>query len=160
MTTISVRPSIPDDLLAHWKPVSALLRLRTESDYRRVTTLIDRLVDLVGDDRRHPLYELLDTLGTLTHAYEEEHYPMPDGTPAEALSTLMRDHDLSQRDLPEIGSQGVVSEVLRGKRSLNVRQIAALAERFAVSPMVFFDGAVGESKSTFSIGRSSLARTR
>lgn len=40
-------------------------------------------------------------------------------------------------DLPEIGSQGVVSEILNGKRELNVRQIRALADRFHVSPSVF-----------------------
>ncbi|MCE7920859.1 MAG: hypothetical protein DCC59_16705 [Chloroflexi bacterium] len=40
-------------------------------------------------------------------------------------------------DLAEIGSQGVVSEILNGKRELNVRQIRALAERFNVSAAVF-----------------------
>jgi HTH-type transcriptional regulator/antitoxin HigA len=50
----------------------------------------------------------------------------------------MAEHDLTQTDLPEVGSQGVVSEVLHGKRELNVRQIRALAERFHVSPSVFF----------------------
>jgi HTH-type transcriptional regulator/antitoxin HigA len=39
--------------------------------------------------------------------------------------------------LPEIGTQGVVSEILSGKRELNVRQIRALAERFNVPPGVF-----------------------
>jgi HTH-type transcriptional regulator/antitoxin HigA len=39
--------------------------------------------------------------------------------------------------LPEIGSQGVVSEFLSGKRELNLRQVKALAQRFKVSPNVF-----------------------
>jgi HTH-type transcriptional regulator/antitoxin HigA len=34
----------------------------------------------------------------------------------------------------EIGSQGVVSEVLAGRRHLNVRQIPALAARFGLIP--------------------------
>jgi len=34
-------------------------------------------------------------------------------------------------------SQGGVSEVLRGKRELNIQQIRALVERFQVSPAVF-----------------------
>jgi HTH-type transcriptional regulator/antitoxin HigA len=49
----------------------------------------------------------------------------------------MSEHDLRQTDLPEIGSQGVVSEVLTGKRELNTRQIKRLAKRFNVSPAVF-----------------------
>jgi antitoxin component HigA of HigAB toxin-antitoxin module len=33
----------------------------------------------------------------------------------------------------------VVSEILSGKRSLNVRQISRLAKRFNVSPSVFVE---------------------
>lgn len=54
------------------------------------------------------------------------------------LAYLMQEHGLTQAELPEIGSQGVVSEILAGRRELNVRQIRALADRFHVSPAVFF----------------------
>jgi len=128
---------IPSGLMESWGKVAAAFRLRTEADYRRMVAMIDHLVDLIGDDRRHPMYGLLDTLGTLVHAYEEEHDPVPEGSPMDVLRALMDEHGLSQRDLPEIGSQGVVSEILHGKRMLNVRQVAALAKRFAVSPAVF-----------------------
>jgi HTH-type transcriptional regulator/antitoxin HigA len=53
------------------------------------------------------------------------------------LHYLMAEHGLAQSDLPEVGSQGVVSEILRGKRKLNLRQVQALAARFNVSPAVF-----------------------
>ncbi|HSG17040.1 MAG TPA: hypothetical protein VLE70_12060 [Anaerolineae bacterium] len=49
----------------------------------------------------------------------------------------MEEHGVRQADLPEVGSQGVVSEILSGKRELNVRQIRELARRFHVSPAVF-----------------------
>ena len=78
-----------------------------------------------------------DTLGTLMHAYEERHHPMPAWSGGDVLRVLLDEHGLTQSDLPEIGSQGVVSEILRGKRALNVRQIRALARRFHVSPSVF-----------------------
>jgi HTH-type transcriptional regulator/antitoxin HigA len=135
--TIAAAHALSPALLVHWKKISAALRLRTEADHRRVTEMIDVLLDMVGDDRRHPLYDLLDTLGTLVHAFEEEHFPMPEGSPKDVLRSLMDEHELTQQDVPEIGSQGVVSEVLRGKRTLNIRQVAALAERFDVSPAVF-----------------------
>jgi HTH-type transcriptional regulator/antitoxin HigA len=54
-----------------------------------------------------------------------------------SLKYLMREHDIRQSDLPEIGSQGVVSEVLTGKRELNVRQVNRLAKRFGVSVETF-----------------------
>jgi HTH-type transcriptional regulator/antitoxin HigA len=98
---------------------------------------LNRLLDEVGTDEQHPLYTLLDTLGTLIHAYEEEHHPIPECSGVDVLRFLMEEHGLTQSDLPEIGSQGVVSEILRGKRDLNVRQIRALAKRFHVSPGVF-----------------------
>ena len=84
-----------------------------------------RLLDEVGTDERHPLYGLLDTLGTLIRVYEEQHHPMPTVSGAEMLQFFMTEHDLAQVDLSEIGSQGVVSEILSGKRELNVRQIRA-----------------------------------
>ncbi len=54
------------------------------------------------------------------------------------LKFLMQEHNLTQSDLPEVGSQGVVSEILRGRRELNTRQIKALSKRFGVSPAAFF----------------------
>lgn len=58
---------------------------------------------------------------------------MPETTGIEALKFLMEQHGLKQGDLEEIGSQGVVSEILTGKRELNVRQVRALSKRFGVS---------------------------
>ncbi len=49
----------------------------------------------------------------------------------------MDEHGLTQSELPEIGSQGVVSEILNGKRELNARQIRALGMKFKVSAAVF-----------------------
>jgi HTH-type transcriptional regulator/antitoxin HigA len=50
---------------------------------------------------------------------------------------MMREHGLNQSDLPGVGTQSVVSEVLSGKRKLNLRQIKWLAERFGVSVETF-----------------------
>jgi HTH-type transcriptional regulator/antitoxin HigA len=51
---------------------------------------------------------------------------------------LMDQHHLTQNQLPEIGRQSVVSEILAGKRSLTVEHIRNLSERFSVNPGVFF----------------------
>jgi transcriptional regulator with XRE-family HTH domain len=69
--------------------------------------------------------------------YEDTHVPYSDSSASEILRTLMEEHALKQSDLSEIGSQGVVSEILSGKRDLNVRQITQLAARFGVSPALF-----------------------
>jgi HTH-type transcriptional regulator/antitoxin HigA len=69
--------------------------------------------------------------------YESELHPLPQTTGVDALKFLMEQHDLKQTDLHEIGSQGVFSEILTGKRELNIRQVRALSERFGVSAATF-----------------------
>ncbi len=129
---------ITRDLARHWEAVSPLLTIRSERDYDRAVDLLNELIDKVGNDESHPLFELLDTLGTVLYAYEEKHHAIPESSGVEILEFLMQEHGLNQSDLREVGSQGVVSEILSGKRQLNVRQIRSLAERFKVSPAVFF----------------------
>ncbi len=74
-------------------------------------------------------------LGQMLADYAAERWPAreyPGGTAAAILRVLMDENGLKQVDLPEIGSQGVVSELLAGKREFNVRQIKLLSERFGV----------------------------
>lgn len=128
---------VNDKLQTYWANISPLLTIRSEKDLDAAVTRLNELLDEIGTNEKHPLYSLLDTLGTLIHAYEEEHYPIPDVSGSEVLRFLMEEHELTQSDLPEVGSQGVVSEILNGKRELNIRQIRMLAERFKVSAAVF-----------------------
>ncbi|MBX3000535.1 MAG: hypothetical protein KF893_18590 [Caldilineaceae bacterium] len=129
---------LTEDLQQHWAAISPLLTIRNEDEYDRAIERLNLLLDEVGTDEEHPLYELLDTLATMIHVYEDHRYPMPPASGAEVLQYLMEEHGLSQSALPEVGSQGVVSEILHGKRELNVRQIRVLSERFGVSPALFF----------------------
>jgi HTH-type transcriptional regulator/antitoxin HigA len=126
-----------EELKVHWKNVAPLLTIRNEREYNAAVKRLNELLDEIEDNEKHPLYSLLDTLGTLIEVYEEEHYPIPDATGAEVLRFLMDEHGLTQSDLPEVGSQGVVSEILNEKRELNVRQVRSLAEKFKVSSAVF-----------------------
>jgi HTH-type transcriptional regulator/antitoxin HigA len=134
---MEVMTAIAKDIERHWTAIRPILCIRSERDHDRAVKLLNSLIDEIGTDEKHPLYELLDTLGTVIHAYEEEHHPMPQCSGAEMLRFLMEEHGLAQSDLSEVGSQGIVSEILNGKRELNVRQIRALAKRFHVSPSAF-----------------------
>lgn len=125
------------DLQVHWETISPLLSVCNEREYDLAVQRLNSLLDEIGTNEDHPLYGFLDTLGTLMHAYEEEHHPVPGNSGADILRFFMQEHGLTQSDLREVGSQGVVSEILDGKRELNVRQIRALAKRFRVSPAVF-----------------------
>ncbi len=109
----------------------------THKDYEKLVTLMDNLIDSVGNNEHHPLASLMETMGILIEKYEEEHHPMLKASGIDALKYLMEEQGLKQTDLSDIGSQGVVSEILNGKRELNVRQIKLLADKFSVSAEVF-----------------------
>lgn len=126
-----------DTVQAHWAAIRPLLTIRDEADYDRAVLVLNELIDEIGTDESHPLYDFLDTLGTVIAAYEAEHLELPLPSGSELLAYLMEEHSLRQSDLPEVASQGVISEILSGKRELNLRQIRALAERFQISPAVF-----------------------
>ena len=111
--------------------------LRNRTEYDRAVAVLDDLVDEIGEREAHPLADLAEMLALAIEAYEDLHVPIPESTGPAILRALMEEHGLSQSDLPEIGSQGVVSEVLSGKRDLNVRQIAKVSTRFGISPALF-----------------------
>ena len=127
-------------LLPAWEQFRAatdISPIRDEDHYARMTGMLESLLDEARGDERHPIMGLVDIVGDLIEDYEAEQYPLPETTGIEALKFLMEQHGLKQGDLEEIGSQGVVSEILTGKRELNVRQIRALSKRFGVSTATF-----------------------
>lgn len=111
--------------------------IRNETHYRRMVAMLEALLDETIGDESHAAIGLVDIVGDLIEDYEAKHHPLPNVTGVQALKFLMEQHGLKQADLREIGSQGVVSEILAGNRELNIRQIRALSERFGVSPATF-----------------------
>ncbi len=59
-------------------------------------------------------------------------------TDIDVLKFLLEKHQLTPSDMPEIGNQDVLSELLAGKRELSVDHIRALSKRFGLSPATFF----------------------
>lgn len=121
-----------------WPDIQPIFSVpHNEKDYNKLVNLLDSLIDEVGNNENHPLTSLMETIGSLIETYESQYIREVEGDPIDALNALMEEHGLKQLDLSEIGSQGVVSEILSGKRQLNVRQIKILSKRFKVSPAVF-----------------------
>jgi HTH-type transcriptional regulator/antitoxin HigA len=123
----------------HWRYVAPLLsKPANEEDYDALAEALDELLAIVGEDEDHPLANLAAHMGDLLEAYDELRRPLPKASGVDVLRYLMQEHGLSQGDLPDVGTQSVISEILAGKRQLNVRHIRALSERFCVPADVFF----------------------
>jgi len=125
------------DLHAHWPPIAPLFSLRSEAEYDAAVERLNALLDEIGTNQNHPLYSLLDTLGTLVHAYEAEHHVIPSASGPEVLQYLMDEHGITALNLPEIGSPEAVERYLAGELELSIEQVRALARRFHVSPAAF-----------------------
>jgi HTH-type transcriptional regulator / antitoxin HigA len=123
-----------------WPTVSKVVStIHSQKQYKRMINLLDELLDEVSKKSDPVKESLIDTLGTLIKDFEDRNIKEPKNDPVGVLKYLLDEHGLSQNDLQEIGSQGVVSEILSGKRKLNLRQITALSKKFSVSPLVFID---------------------
>lgn len=132
------------ELLAPWAAINAALGLagpiRDETHYAALLAFVDECFDQYGGDEHHPIFGLVSLVADRIREYEDRVHPWPDtSTSASRLAFLMDQHDLRQSDLPEVGTQGVVSELLTGKRKINLRQAKALAKRFGVPLEVFAD---------------------
>jgi len=121
----------------HFRSITDIAPVRDEEHYQWLTQVLEALLQEADGNESHPAMELVTIVGDLIGDYEAKAKPLPYASGVEALKFLMEQHDLKQSDLPEVGSQGVVSEILSGKRKLNIRQVRALSQRFGVSPDTF-----------------------
>ncbi|MDD2811035.1 transcriptional regulator [Rhodoferax sp.] len=128
---------VTDSVLAPWAAVNTALGLsapvRDEAHYTELLAFVEECFERFGAQDNHPIFALVDIVAQRIQEYEDRLHPWPDAsTPATRLAFLMDQHGLRQSDLPEVGAQSVVSDVLSGKRKLNLRQTQALARRFGV----------------------------
>lgn len=139
METLMDRKVI-DDITARFLSLAEIVPLQTirnAAGYDKAVAILNQLLDAGAADEHSPLADLTNALGGFIAEYEDVHHPAVEVSPAATLRFLMEQHALSQSDLPEVGSQGVVSEILRGKRELNIRQIKELVRRFQVPATLF-----------------------
>lgn len=114
------------DQMAHLRPI------HNEAEYDRRVSLMNSLLDEVGDNEMHPMAGLLELVSDLVGHYDEEHYAIESLDPKDVLRYLMDTKNLTQTDLSEIIPQSNLSAILSGKRKIN----ATLASKLAVFLML------------------------
>ncbi|MDB9312490.1 hypothetical protein PN462_05185 [Spirulina sp. CS-785/01] len=71
MKTIEVQPTINA-----WRQLADTIFVpHTEDDYKYLVTVLDQLIDEVGEDETHPLASLMEIIGVLIENYESQHIP-------------------------------------------------------------------------------------
>jgi HTH-type transcriptional regulator / antitoxin HigA len=131
MTITLDRNNYPQ-LLAEFVPQA----IDSEAEYDRSLAIAEHLT--FKKDRTKAEIKFLKLVVVLIEDYETEHYPMGDVAPHELLQHLMESNHTRQADLVGIiGSRGVVSEVVNGKRAISKAQAKALGEFFNISPGLF-----------------------
>lgn len=99
-----------------WQPLAPFLSVpHTEVEYDNLSAFLDQLIDDVGNDESHPLTALMNTVGTLIEAYDEEHFPFSEGNPLDVLKCLVKKHHLTQSDLPKLRQSGSCIQNLIGE---------------------------------------------
>ena len=59
-----------------WPSVGETLHVpRNQKDYSNLVTLLDSLIDEVGEDESHPLASLMEVVGVLIEKYEDDNVP-------------------------------------------------------------------------------------
>jgi HTH-type transcriptional regulator/antitoxin HigA len=125
--------------ITHWGHVVAYAHVpSSEKEYEKLLTFVDELMDWSRHHKDERATSLLNLIASNIETYENRHYLVKKVSAVDMLKFLMDEHSLGQDDLPEIGSQSLVSKILSGERQLTLEHIRHLSKRFRVSPSIFF----------------------
>ena len=129
-----------DKIAKRYKALCELVPLKPitkKTEYEAAVEHLNQLLDAGGANQAHPLAGLVEALGELIQTYEKRQTPMPDAEPRQVLRYLMEEHGLRQTDLAGIASQGMISDVLSGRREISKALAKKLAAKFDISAAVF-----------------------
>ncbi len=121
-------------------PISIFKKPNNAKEYAMLEKFLDKLIDEVRNDEKHPLALVMQIIGDNLEQYDNEHYPTIGHhiNEIDMVKYLMKSHQLNQNDLADVfGSQANVSKFLNGERSLSKNQIAGLKKKFGISADFF-----------------------
>lgn len=127
-----------DQVIGHFHHIKSWLVIPENEEENQRLIAFARDLRKASKDGQEDAKQLLPLILEHIEEYEKRAYWMPKVKANQILSFLMEQHQLTQYDLPEIGSQSLVSKILNGERRLTVQHIEMLSNRFNISPSVFF----------------------
>ncbi|KIF44663.1 helix-turn-helix domain-containing protein [Vibrio owensii] len=115
--------------------------IETSDEYEQLISLMDELVE--DYENNHVIIDLLSPViekyETEADEFKEFNYIIDNLEPGLAmLKVIIDQNDMKLSDFKnEIGAKSTVSMILNGSRSLTLRHIRALSERFNIPPYMF-----------------------
>jgi len=126
--------------IKHWEHVFPYAHVpRNEAEYESLSAFLNELMEWSRHHHDEETTSLLKLIAANIRSYEAKHFVSEKVSPLQMLKFLMEEHELGQSNLPEIGSQSLVSKIFSGERQLTIEHVRKLSKRFGVSPAVFFN---------------------
>lgn len=110
--------------------------ITSEDEYHRLLAIAEKYT--FSEDNTPEERAICKVVVLLIEEYESEHYPMDSPAPYLMLQHMMESKGICQKDLvPVVGSNGLVSRIVRGKSNISIRTARLLGDYFKVSPSMF-----------------------
>ena len=104
--------------------------IKSKKDHEAALERIDALMDA---DKNTKEGDELEVLSTLVEAYEEEHFPIDNPDPIEAIKHCMEALGMDQKDLiPILGGKNRVSEIMNKRRALTMDMVRSLNKKMGI----------------------------
>lgn len=130
--TLTIDKTIYSQLLGKFQPRI----IKNIEEYNEASCILLEL--MMRPERSPEETELLQLMAVIIQEFDKKQEQPEPASPQEVLLHLMEERNFKQVDLVgKIGSKGVVSEIVNGKRSISKSQAKTLAEIFHVSSSVF-----------------------
>ncbi|MDC9605918.1 hypothetical protein WDV76_04760 [Xenorhabdus griffiniae] len=138
---IEILPQMMQSISEQISPLALLFSaciepVENDDDLSARMALIDELYSY-AENTEHAAAKFADFITDRVYEYEAKNRQVPNVTPREALSYLMKERGIRQLDLRDIANQSVISEILHGKRSMNIGQVKGFAKFFNVPVETF-----------------------
>ena len=131
--TLIINPETYGKLLTQYLPKVITDEIENERALDIAETLSNKH-DITPEEE-----QILDLLVTLIENFETKQYTFDNNsTPLSRLHFLVEANNLKQVDLLDVfGSQGIASEIFKGKRQISKTHAIKLGKRFNVNPALF-----------------------
>jgi len=113
--------------------------IRNKTQYKEYCAVLEQ--KLATGKKTRLIQDEIDLLTLLIEKYDEKHHPFQKLTPDVILKILLKEHGMKAVDLSALlgVSEGLVSDMLSGKKSISKKNIKILSGYFKINQAFLFN---------------------